>query len=81
MNDQGRRDPADGEDSGERRERPRPREPDSRRGAVIGLLVALLLVILGLILVKVLGDSGRLQDCAMSGRTNCAPIETAPPER
>jgi hypothetical protein len=81
MNDQGRRDPADGEDSGQRGEPPRPREPDSRRAALIGLLVTLLLVILGLILVKVLGDAGRLQDCAMSGRTNCAPIDTAPPER
>jgi len=45
------------------------------------MLVALLLVILGLVLVKVLGDAGRLQDCVMSGRTNCAPIDTAPPQR
>ena len=40
------------------------------------MLVALLLVILGLVLVKLLGDAGRLQDCVMSGRTNCAPIDT-----
>jgi hypothetical protein len=58
---------------------PDPREPDSRRGALLGLLVAVLLVVLGLILVKVLGDAGRLQDCVMSGRTNCAPIESPPP--
>jgi hypothetical protein len=45
------------------------------------MLVALLLVALGLILVKVLGDTGRLQDCVMSGRTNCAPIETPPADR
>lgn len=57
------------------------RDPDSRRGAVIGLLVALALVILGLILVKVLGDAGRLQDCVMSGRTNCAPIDAPSPGR
>jgi hypothetical protein len=56
-----------------------PREPDSRRGAVIGLLVTAALVILGLILVKVLGDAGRLQDCVMSGRTNCAPVDTGNP--
>ncbi len=58
-----------------------PREPDSRRGAVIGLLVTAALVILGLILVKVLGDAGRLQDCVMSGRSNCAPIDTSNPRQ
>ena len=45
------------------------------------MLVALSLVVLGLVLVKMLGDAGRLQDCVMSGRTNCAPIETPPPQR
>jgi hypothetical protein len=78
MNDQAPPDPQDGDNSGERSGQQRRSEPDSRRAAVIGLLVTLLLVILGLILVKVLGDSGRLQDCVMSGRTNCAPIETSP---
>jgi hypothetical protein len=37
---------------------PAPKEPDSRRGALLGLLVALLLVVLGLILVRVLGNAG-----------------------
>ena len=55
------------------------KEPESRRGAVIGLLVTVALVILGLILVKVLGNAGRLQDCVMSGRTNCAPIDASSP--
>jgi hypothetical protein len=48
------------------------------RGAVLGLLIAVLLVVVGLILVKVLGDAGRLQDCVMSGRTNCAPVDSTP---
>lgn len=56
-----------------------PRQPDSRRGAVLGLLVALALIVIGLILVRVLGDAGRVQDCVMSGRTNCAPIDAAHP--
>ena len=58
-----------------------PRQPDPRRAGLIGMLVALLLVIAGLILVKMLGDAGRLQDCVLSGRTNCAPMDTAPPQR
>jgi hypothetical protein len=58
-----------------------PGRPDSRRGALIGLLVTAALVVLGLILVKVLGDAGRLQDCVMSGRTNCAPINTDSPQQ
>jgi hypothetical protein len=52
---------------------------DSRRAAVVGLLVALLLVALGLVLIRVLGNAGRLQDCVLSGHSNCAPVEA--PER
>jgi hypothetical protein len=59
--------------------RPARKEPDSRRSALLGFLVALLLIVLGLILVRVLGNAGRLQDCVMSGRTNCAPIDTTTP--
>ena len=69
--------PPKGPPSGPPAEPGKPRElrqPDSRRGAVIGLLIAAALIVLGLILVKVLGNSGRLQDCVLSGRTNCAPL-------
>ncbi len=59
----------------------RPKEPDSRRAAVAGLLVTIVLVVVGLILVKVLGNAGRLQDCLMSGRTNCAPIDATNPQQ
>jgi hypothetical protein len=27
------------------------------------------------VLIRCLGDAGRLQDCVMSGRSNCAPLE------
>lgn len=54
-----------------------PRAPDPRWPALMGLLIALLLVLGGLFLVRVLGRAGRLQDCVMSGRTNCAPIDPA----
>jgi len=52
-----------------------PRAPVPRRAAVLGLLVTLGLIVLGIILVRVLGNSGRLEDCELSGRTNCAPID------
>ncbi|HKD52664.1 MAG TPA: hypothetical protein VKB72_00465 [Steroidobacteraceae bacterium] len=56
---------------------PPPPERDPRHGALLGLIVALLLVLVGLILVRLLGNAGRLQDCAMQGRTNCAPIDSS----
>jgi hypothetical protein len=52
--------------------------PDPRRGALIGLIVVAVLIAAGLFLTHVLRDMGRAQDCAMQGRTNCAPIETSP---
>lgn len=54
-----------------------PRFPDPRRAALVGLVVTLLLVLGGVLLVHILGRAARLQDCVMSGRTNCAPINTA----
>ena len=51
-----------------------PRVPDPRRGAVAGLIVTILLVLGGVFLVHVLRRTADLQDCVMSGRTNCAPI-------
>ncbi len=47
--------------------------PDRRRAAMV-LLFLLLLVIGGVALVRVLKNMSSIQDCAMSGRTNCAPI-------
>jgi uncharacterized membrane protein YfcA len=63
--------PRRAEDPGERH------APDPRWGALIGLIVTLLLVLGGVLLVRVLGRAARLQDCVMSGRSNCAPIESA----
>lgn len=53
------------------------RAPDPRWPALIGLLLTLLLVLGGVLLIHVLGRASRLQDCVMSGRTNCAPIDPA----
>jgi hypothetical protein len=44
----------------------------TRRAALIGLLMILVLVIGGLFLSHVLRGMTRLQDCALSGRSNCS---------
>jgi hypothetical protein len=51
-----------------------PPVPDPRRAAVVGLVITVLLVVGGVLLVHVLSRTAKLQDCVMSGRTNCAPI-------
>jgi hypothetical protein len=57
---------------------PHPPTPDPRRRAVIGVVVVIVLVVGGLLLVHALQNMSRIQDCAMSGRTNCAPIDAPP---
>jgi hypothetical protein len=52
------------------------REPESRRPAIIGLIVVLALVVAGYLLFTALRQNGQLEDCLMSGRHNCAPVET-----
>jgi hypothetical protein len=47
--------------------------PDRRRAALM-LVVVLLLAVGGVVLVHILRNMAAIQDCAMSGRTNCAPI-------
>ena len=50
-------------------------EPDSRRPALIGLALVLALVVAAYLLVTALRKNADLEDCLMSGRRNCAPIE------
>jgi hypothetical protein len=50
-------------------------EPDSRRPAVIGLILVVVLVVAAYFLVTALRENATLEDCLMSGRHNCAPIE------
>jgi hypothetical protein len=54
--------------------------PDSRRGALIGLGIVLALIVVGLLVTHALRNTARVQDCVMSGRTNCAPIDTSSSE-
>ena len=54
---------------------PPEHEPDSRRGALVGLAIVLALVVAGYFLMTALHKNAALEDCLMSGRKNCAPID------
>ncbi len=55
-----------------------PQEPDdNRRGAIAGLVIAVLLLAVGIWLARDLTAASKMQDCLMSGRTNCNVIEPA----
>ena len=45
-----------------------------RRRSLIALAVVVALFVVSWVLVRELYQSEKLQDCLMSGRTNCAPI-------
>jgi hypothetical protein len=49
----------------------------SRAPALAGLAVVTLLLVVGIWLARELTASSKLQDCVMSGRTNCNVIEPA----
>jgi ferric-dicitrate binding protein FerR (iron transport regulator) len=66
-------------DQARRAAMPKPDPEEDRRRArtnVAALILAAILVLVGWFLVRQLGQSARMQDCIMSGRSNCAPIET-----
>lgn len=52
-------------------------EQDNRvTASLAGLAFILLLAVLGLMLVHVLQNKSQTEDCLMSGRTNCMPLES-----
>jgi len=52
------------------------REPaDTRTPAIAGLVIAVILLVLGWWLVRELTAASKMQDCLMSGRTNCNVIQ------
>jgi hypothetical protein len=53
------------------------REPENRNGAIAGLVIAIVLLAVGVWLARDLTAASKLQDCVMSGRTNCNVIEPA----
>ena len=59
--------------SDSRRDNPRPQE--NRTPAMAGLAIAVVLLVVGLWLARELTAAGKMQDCLMSGRTNCNVIQ------
>ena len=54
-----------------------PEPGDNRRGAIAGLVIAVVLLAVGIWLARDLTAASKMQDCLMSGRTNCNEIEPA----
>jgi hypothetical protein len=57
---------------------PKQSDGGNRRGAIAGLAIAVILIAGSLWLAHALSAQSKLQDCLMSGRTNCNVIENPP---
>jgi hypothetical protein len=55
----------------------KPQSCDNRRGAIAGLIIAILIIGVGWWLARDLTAASKMQDCLMSGRRNCNVIEPA----
>ena len=55
----------------------KPQSGDNRRGAIAGLIIAIVILGVGWWLARDLTSASKMQDCLMSGRTNCNVIEPA----
>jgi hypothetical protein len=51
-----------------------PNQASRTRANIAALIFAAILVLVGWLLVQKLGQNARMEDCLMSGRTNCNPI-------
>jgi hypothetical protein len=50
------------------------RQSASRRQSLIALVVVVVLLVVGWLLTRELYSNQKIEDCVLSGRTNCAPI-------
>ncbi len=51
-------------------------QKSSRRRSLIALGVVVFVFVLGWVLAHELYANGKIEDCVMSGRTNCVPIDS-----
>ena len=51
-----------------------PDDAPNRRGALAALIVVAVIIAGGIWLSRTLHSTGRIQDCVMAGRNNCAPV-------
>jgi hypothetical protein len=49
---------------------------ENPRGPLFALAAVVVIFVVGLLVFRTLYTSRRLEDCVLSGRTNCAPIES-----
>jgi len=52
------------------------REHSNRRASLVALGVVIVLFVIGWILTHELYSNSKIEDCVLSGRTNCVPIDT-----
>jgi hypothetical protein len=52
------------------------RDNTNRRASLVALGVVILLFVVGWILTRELYSNQKIEDCVLSGRTNCVPIDT-----
>jgi hypothetical protein len=57
-------------------ERDDEKAANRQTASLLGIAVTLLLLVVGLFLVQQLGASSRIEDCLMSGRSNCDALVT-----
>jgi hypothetical protein len=51
-------------------------ENTNRRTSLVALGVVVVLFVIGWILTRELYSNSKIEDCVMSGRTNCVPVDT-----
>ena len=52
------------------------RDHTNRRASLVALGVVIVLFVIGWILTHELYSNSKIEDCMLSGRTNCVPIDT-----
>ena len=73
----GSKNPKDDSKSDPKSDPKQDHEVESRARAIAGLVIAIVLLAVGIWLARELTAASKLQDCVMSGRTNCNVIEPA----